>query len=375
MTSVTLTNITKSYGDTEIVHGIDLKIEPGEFVVLLGPSGCGKTTTLRMIAGLEDVTSGDLCIGDTIVNDVPPKDRGISMVFQNYALYPHMTVRENMAFALKPQKLVQAEVNERITNVSSMLGLEALLDRKPSQLSGGQRQRVAMGRAMVRTPNVFLFDEPLSNLDAKLRSKVRFEIAKLHQTLKSTVVYVTHDQIEAMTLADKIVVMRDGLIEQIGSPESIYRHPANTFVATFIGSPEMNLLNATMERNSSGAEIKFNGVTFTIEGLKLAKKPSDSRIVLGVRPDHLLLSHHALSDTPSLEATVTLIEYLGQEKLINLSVGETKMCALVSSTTSFSEGQTLHVGFDMSQASIFDSRTKENLLPNGHSSSEKRSAA
>ncbi|CCN82468.1 sn-glycerol-3-phosphate import ATP-binding protein ugpC [Vibrio nigripulchritudo SFn27] len=375
MTSVTLTNITKSYGETEIVHGIDLNIEPGEFVVLLGPSGCGKTTTLRMIAGLEDVTSGDLCIGDSRVNDVPPKDRGIAMVFQNYALYPHMTVRENMAFALKPQKLSQSEVEERIKNVSETLGLDTLLERKPSQLSGGQRQRVAMGRAMVRTPNVFLFDEPLSNLDAKLRSKVRFEIAKLHQTLKSTVVYVTHDQIEAMTLADKIVVMRDGLIEQIGSPESIYRHPANTFVATFIGSPEMNLLDAQLQQNGAENQVLFNGASFPLSAIKLAKAPTDSNIVLGVRPDHLLLSHQAFKDVPSLEAKVTLIEYLGQEKLINLTVGDVDMCALVSSTTSFSEGQSLFVSFDMSQVSIFDKATQENLLPNGGSSSAKRSAA
>lgn len=375
MTSLTLRNIRKRYGDIEIVHGIDLDIEPGEFVVLLGPSGCGKTTTLRMIAGLEDVTSGDLCIGNSKVNDVPPKDRGIAMVFQNYALYPHMTVRENMVFALKPQKLSESEVNDRIAKTSETLGLETLMNRKPSQLSGGQRQRVAMGRAMVRTPDVFLFDEPLSNLDAKLRSKVRFEIAKLHQTLESTIVYVTHDQIEAMTLADKIVVMRDGLIEQIGSPESIYRHPANTFVATFIGSPEMNLLDARLERGETETAVLFNDKRFPLNTLKLAQNPTDENIILGVRPDHLLLSHQPLNDVPSLEASVTLIEYLGQEKLINLTVGKTDMWALVSSTTTFAEGQTLFVSFDMSHVSIFDRATQVNLLSNSDPSSTKRSAA
>ena len=244
MSSIQLNNVVKRYGPVEVVHGVDLDIKEGEFVVLLGPSGCGKTTTLRMVAGLEDVSDGELSIGGKVVNETAPKDRGVAMVFQNYALYPHMTVRKNMEFALKPMKLEPSEVDRRISETAEILGLSALLERKPAQLSGGQRQRVAMARAMVRTPDVFLFDEPLSNLDAKLRTQVRWEIGKLHKRLGTTVLYVTHDQVEAMTLADKIVIMRDGYIEQVGSPEEVFSHPRNTFVATFIGSPAMNLMSA-----------------------------------------------------------------------------------------------------------------------------------
>ena len=249
MSSIQLKNVIKRYGQVEVVHGVDLDIEEGEFVVLLGPSGCGKTTTLRMVAGLEDVSDGELSIGGAVVNDVAPKNRGVAMVFQNYALYPHMTVRKNMEFALRPMKLDASEVERRIADTAEILGLGDLLERRPSQLSGGQRQRVAMGRAMVRTPDVFLFDEPLSNLDAKLRTQVRWEIGKLHKRLGTTVLYVTHDQVEAMTLADKIVIMRDGYIEQVGSPEEVFAHPRNTFVATFIGSPAMNMIPAVVDND------------------------------------------------------------------------------------------------------------------------------
>ena len=252
MGSVTIQNLVKRYGGLEVLHGIDLTVEDGKFVVLLGPSGCGKSTLLRMIAGLETVSSGDIAIGEQRVNDMHPKDRNIAMVFQNYALYAHMSVRENMAFSMRLKKTARAEVDERVNWAASILSLEPYLDRFPKELSGGQRQRVAMGRAIVRNPEVFLFDEPLSNLDAKLRVQMRKEIKELHQRLKTTTVYVTHDQIEAMTMADQVVIMRDGVIEQIGTPLEIYDNPENLFVAQFIGSPGMNLLAGEIVQGAGG---------------------------------------------------------------------------------------------------------------------------
>ena len=263
MANVTLSNLVKKYGSQEVVHGINLEIDHNEFVVLVGPSGCGKSTTLRMIAGLEALSGGNISIGDRVVNDLPPRDRNVSMVFQNYALYPHMSVRENLGFSLRIAHQNEAEIASAVKLAAEILGLTELLDRRPAELSGGQRQRVAMGRAIVRNPDIFLFDEPLSNLDAKLRAQMRVEIKKLHQRIKTTIVYVTHDQVEAMTLADRIVVMRDGYIEQQGTPLEVFEKPVNTFVASFIGSPPMNLLPATIN-DSADAIVLTDGTVLTL---------------------------------------------------------------------------------------------------------------
>ncbi len=288
MADVTLRKVVKRYDEVEAVRGIDLDIADHEFVVLVGPSGCGKSTTLRMIAGLEDISGGDIMIGGDVVNDVPPKDRDIAMVFQNYALYPHMTVAENMSFGLRLKRYPKAEIKTRIDEAARMLDIVELVDRKPKQLSGGQRQRVAMGRAIVRDPQVFLFDEPLSNLDAKLRVAMRTEIKELHQRLKTTTVYVTHDQIEAMTMADKIVVMHDGVVEQMGTPLELYDTPANQFVAGFIGSPAMNFLKGKVKSNGSAGFEGPNGVKLP---LKSAPANSEGRpAVYGVRPEHFTIA-------------------------------------------------------------------------------------
>src|SRR3974390_3491906 len=288
MSSVHIRDVRKSFGGFEVLHGVTIPIEDGEFVVLVGPSGCGKSTLLRMLAGLENITAGTISIGDRVVNNVHPKERDVAMVFQNYALYPHMTVAQNMGFSLKLRGENTAKITERVNGAADILGLKPLLDRFPRQLSGGQRQRVAMGRAIVRDPQVFLFDEPLSNLDAKLRVAMRTEIKELHQRLKTTTVYVTHDQIEAMTMADKIVVMHDGIVEQIGSPLELYDRPDNQFVASFIGSPAMNFLKGNIRANGSAVFEGPNGVK-----LPLAKAPanSDGRpAVYGVRPEHFTIA-------------------------------------------------------------------------------------
>ncbi len=297
MAEVQVKSLRKSYGALEVIHGVDLDIADGEFVVLVGPSGCGKSTLLRMIAGLESITDGTIHIGDRVVNNLPPSERDIAMVFQNYALYPHKTVRANLAFSLRMQKMPKAEIKERVDRAAEVLGLTPYLDRYPRALSGGQRQRVAMGRAIVRDPQVFLFDEPLSNLDAKLRVQMRTEIRELHQRLKTTTIYVTHDQIEAMTMADKIVVMHGGNIEQIGTPLELYDRPANTFVAGFIGSPSMNMIEGTAHPGDHGWEVAVGDVRLPVavtEGL------SDGQaVLLGVRPEHLVLS-----DTDGLRTQV-----------------------------------------------------------------------
>src|SRR6476659_10120820 len=288
MASVEIRQVDKYFGSTHILHAVEIDIPDGEFVVLVGPAGCGKSTLLRMVAGLEEITKGEIAIGGRVVNTVPPKDRDIAMVFQNYALYPHMTVRQNMAFSLKLAKAPQTTIDERVGRAASILGLETLLDRFPRQLSGGQRQRVAMGRAIVRDPQVFLFDEPLSNLDANLRVQMRTEIKELHQRLKTTTVYVTHDQIEAMTMADKIVVMHDGLVEQIGAPLELYDKPKNQFVAGFIGSPAMNMLHGTIRANGTAVFEAGGGIAFPIG---TAPPGSDGRAVIyGVRPEHFALA-------------------------------------------------------------------------------------
>src|SRR5216110_2614531 len=291
MADVTLRKVVKRYDEVEAVRGIDLDIADHEFVVLVGPSGCGKTTTLRMIAGLEDITGGEILIGGDVVNDVPPKDRDIAMVFQNYALYPHMTVHENMSFGLRLKKLPKDEIRRRVAAVAGILGIGELLDRKPKQLSGGQRQRVAMGRAIVRNPKVFLFDEPLSNLDAKLRVQMRIEIKKVHQKVRTTTVYVTHDQVEAMTLADRVVVMNHGRIEQIGTPNDLYHKPATRFVAGFIGSPAMNFVPCRLEEVAGELHVRLTDrIGFPLPPARAARYqnvPRDEKLLLGIRPEHI----------------------------------------------------------------------------------------
>ena len=351
MSSIQLRNVVKRYGAVDVVHGIDLDIEEGEFVVLLGPSGCGKTTTLRMIAGLEDVSDGQLSIGDRVVNTVAPKDRGVSMVFQNYALYPHMTVRQNMEFALRPLKLGKSETERRIVETASLLGLAELLARRPSQLSGGQRQRVAMARALVRTPEVFLFDEPLSNLDAKLRTQVRLEIGKLHKRLGTTIVYVTHDQVEAMTLADKIVIMRGGHIEQQGTPQEVFTQPRNSFVATFIGSPAMNMVPAAVD----GDKLVADHVSLEIPDRFQGRVQDGQKVVFGIRPSDITLVDAAESATAKARVEVT--EYLGNEALIDLRIGAQDMIAQVPAAQCPAEDAEVYVRFDPSTLHIFDARS------------------
>src|SRR5215475_954666 len=288
MASVAIRDVRKAFGATAVIHGVDISIKDGEFVVLVGPSGCGKSTLLRMIAGLENITGGEIRIGDRVVNNLPPKERDVAMVFQNYALYPHMTVAANMAFSMKLRGAPKSEIDERVNRAAAILGLSQLLERFPRQLSGGQRQRVAMGRAIVRDPQVFLFDEPLSNLDAKLRVQMRTEIKELHQRLKTTTVYVTHDQIEAMTMPDKIVVMHDGLVEQIGAPHDLYDRPDNQFVAGFIGSPAMNFLKGTIRANGG---VEFEGPGGARLPLASAPAGADGRpVIYGVRPEHFAIA-------------------------------------------------------------------------------------
>ena len=311
MASVEIRDVRKSFGAVQIIKGVNISIDDGEFVILVGPSGCGKSTLLRMLAGLENITSGEIAIGGRVVNQVPPKERDIAMVFQNYALYPHMTVKDNMAFSLKLRNAPQAEIDSRVSKAAGILGLNNLLERFPRQLSGGQRQRVAMGRAIVRDPQVFLFDEPLSNLDAKLRVQMRSEIKELHQRLKTTTVYVTHDQIEAMTMADKIVVMHDGIVEQIGAPLELYDNPANIFVAGFIGSPAMNFLKGVVK---GGAFVADGGYSLPLP--KLKTNVEGKAVTLGLRPEHVRL------DPNGVPTEVVVVEPTGSETQVALHIGE-----------------------------------------------------
>ncbi len=354
MASVTVSAVHKAYGQTKVVHGIDVAIEDGEFCVLVGPSGCGKSTLLRMIAGLEDISGGTIAIGDRIVNDLPPKDRDIAMVFQNYALYPHMKVSENMAFSLTLAKTPKAEIDARVADAANVLGLGPYLDRYPRQLSGGQRQRVAMGRAIVRKPQVFLFDEPLSNLDAKLRVAMRTEIKALHQRLKTTSIYVTHDQIEAMTMADRIVVLRDGRVEQIGSPLQLYDFPANTFVAGFIGSPSMNLLEGRVNDNgnislSDGAQLAMpNGVSQTKTG---------QDVFFGIRPEHFALASPQADRLDRLRVVVDVIEPTGADTLLSCHLGANPVTVVVRDRVSAKPGETLELALDLPRTHVFDRGT------------------
>lgn len=342
MASVTLRDIKKSYGSVQVIHGVDLDIEDGSFVVLLGPSGCGKSTLLRSIAGLEAITSGDISIGDRRVNDVHPKDRDIAMVFQNYALYAHMTVKDNMSFSMVLAKKPQSEIDQKTAWAAKILNLEPYLSRFPRELSGGQRQRVAMGRAIVRNPAVFLFDEPLSNLDAKLRVQMRTEIKDLHERLKTTTVYVTHDQIEAMTMADKIVILKDGVIEQQGSPLDVYDRPDNLFVASFIGSPAMNLLKGKVQK---GKFVAANGSA--IELPKGHKASDGQEIVFGVRPEHLEIGK-------GFNVQVSVTEPTGPEIHIYGDMGADEICAVVRERIDLKRGQTLGLKPMAGQVHLFD---------------------
>ncbi|MGD9479399.1 ABC transporter ATP-binding protein [Shinella sp. G-2] len=340
MAEVQIREARKSYGAVEVLRGVDVEVADGEFVALVGPSGCGKSTLLRMIAGLEGISGGEIRIGARVVNDIPPKQRDVAMVFQNYALYPHMTVARNMGFSLKLAGKPKEEIDRRVAAAAEILDLSALLDRLPRQLSGGQRQRVAMGRAIVRDPRVFLFDEPLSNLDAKLRVQMRAEIKALHQRLGTTTVYVTHDQVEAMTMADKIVVMRAGIVEQVGSPLDLYDHPANMFVAGFIGSPAMNFIEGRIENgqfiSGSGLSVPANAIADT------------TRVALGIRPEHLLL------DPAGTAATVVVVEQTGAETLLLLDMAGQKLTYLGRDRLPIRPGETIHIRPDTTRLHVFD---------------------
>jgi multiple sugar transport system ATP-binding protein len=347
MASVAVRDVRKAFGATEVIHGVSVLIGDGEFVVLVGPSGCGKSTLLRMIAGLENITSGEIKIGERVVNNLPPKARDIAMVFQNYALYPHMTVADNMSFSLKLRGAAAAEIQERVARAAEILGLARLLHRYPRQLSGGQRQRVAMGRAIVRDPQVFLFDEPLSNLDAKLRVAMRTEIKELHQRLKTTTVYVTHDQIEAMTMADRIVVMHDGVVEQIGAPLELYDRPQNLFVAGFIGSPAMNLLIGAIRANG---QLEFESARGMRLPLVVAPSGSEGRqVVYGIRPEHFVIADDGA------EAQVQVVEPTGSELQIVAKLGNEDIIAVFRERYSFKPGDKIRLRPDPRLVHLFDS--------------------
>jgi multiple sugar transport system ATP-binding protein len=361
MAEITLTGVEKRYGGLRVVQGISLEIAHEEFVVLVGPSGCGKSTTLRMIAGLEEISGGEVRIGGRRVNDLPPRKRNVSMVFQNYALYPHMDVRDNLGFGLKIAGQSPAEIAKRVDEAAQILGLSDLLDRTPAELSGGQRQRVAMGRAIVRHPDAFLFDEPLSNLDAKLRGQMRAEIKKLHQQVRTTVVYVTHDQVEAMTLADRIVVMRDGHIEQTGTPMQVFNHPANTFVATFIGSPPMNLLPGTV---AGGAVRLADGTAVPVPARLGGRAAEGQAVTLGIRADDISPVGHGLSqDGPGAEVSlaVELAEPLGMESLIYTRIAGQEVQAKLYGPRLVSPGERLTFRLALDRAHLFDAATGRSL--------------
>ncbi|MBM1221488.1 sn-glycerol-3-phosphate ABC transporter ATP-binding protein UgpC [Ponticoccus sp. SC2-23] len=350
MADLRLKGLRKSYGSAEVIRGVDIDIEDGEFVVFVGPSGCGKSTLLRMIAGLEDITSGTLEIGGKRVNDAQPKERGVAMVFQSYAIFPHMSVRENMAFGLTIAGASKAEKEQKVAEAARILQMEHLLDRRPSQLSGGQRQRVAIGRAITRNPSVFLFDEPLSNLDAALRMDMRMEIGKLHSQLDTTMIYVTHDQVEAMTLADKIVVLKDGEVMQIGSPMELYHNPANLFVAGFLGAPSMNFLQVDV-LDVQGEEAKVSNPSLEPIVVKTAGRPIEAghKATLGVRPQHL-----RVSETGQLHGNVTLAERLGSETVADLRLDDgSKLIAAFAEDKILDVGQRLSLDFDSDAAHLF----------------------
>ena len=364
MTTISLKNLVKKFGDNEVVHSINLEIEDGEFIVLVGPSGCGKSTTLRMIAGLEAITSGEIVIGDRVVNNILPKDRNMAMVFQSYALYPHMNVFDNMSFSLKLKKVPKPEIKERVTNAARILNILDLLNRRPSELSGGQRQRVAMGRAIVRNPDVFLFDEPLSNLDAKLRTQMRVEIKELHQRVKNNIIYVTHDQVEAMTLGDRIVVLKDGHIEQVGDPMELFQNPVNTFVAGFIGNPPMNLIDGTITRKGEKLNISFpDGFQLPIPDKPDAKISDGQKIVMGLRPEDIFLEEGSdyIPEDWKFDAEIIVTEPLGSETYMHLDVSGLKITGKCEGRRAVHPKDKIKLAFNLHHLHIFDAASTQSI--------------
>ncbi len=366
MASLSLKNINKTYPNGFVaVKDFNLEVEDKEFIIFVGPSGCGKSTTLRMIAGLEEITAGELWIGDKLMNDVEPKDRDIAMVFQNYALYPHMSVYDNMAFGLKLRKTPKDQIDKLVHEAARILGIEQLLDRKPKALSGGQRQRVAMGRAIVRNPKVFLMDEPLSNLDAKLRVQMRIEISKLHQRLETTIIYVTHDQTEAMTLGTRIVVMKDGVVQQVDSPQNLYDKPNNLFVAGFMGSPQMNLIDCKVVQNGSEVRLMFGSHSIKVPDAKAKKLIDggyvDKTVVLGIRPEDVKDEEMFISNSKdsTIDATVRVYELLGAEVFLYFSIDQFDITARVNPRTQARPGDTIQIALDLAKIHIFDKETEQ----------------
>ncbi|RLM90405.1 sn-glycerol-3-phosphate ABC transporter ATP-binding protein UgpC [Halobellus sp. Atlit-38R] len=372
MSDITITGLTKRFDDVTAVDDIDLEVENGEFLVLVGPSGCGKSTTLRMIAGLEDITSGDLHIGDRRVNDLEPKERSIAMVFQNYALYPHMTGAENMKFGMKSvSDYTSAEIDERVREAAEILDIEELLGRRPSELSGGERQRVAIGRAIVREPDVFLLDEPLSNLDAKLRVQMRAELLQLHRELDATTLYVTHDQTEAMTLGDRVAVLNDGEIEQVDPPQLLYDYPATRFVAEFIGSPAMNILPVELVSDDTDVSVRHEQFELPLPNAdSFTAQPKSA--FFGIRPEDISLARNVPGDVPTFEAEVTVTEPLGESLLIHCQVGDDEIHVKAAARSSIDPGDRLELGVDEERLHVFDG-TGEAIYhssPRGHASSD-----
>lgn len=359
MAQVTIKNLKKTFGKVTAVQNFNLEIKDGEFVVLVGPSGCGKTTALRMVAGLEDVEEGEIYIGDRLVNELPPKDRNVAMVFQNYALYPHMNVYRNMAFGLKLRGVPKDEIEQRVKKAAKILGIEQLLERKPKQLSGGQMQRVAVGRAIVRDPHIFLFDEPLSNLDAKLRTQMRSELAKLHQELEATMIYVTHDQVEAMTMGDRIVVMKDGLIQQVGKPLELYENPRNIFVAGFIGSPAMNFFEGILTKEDSHFFFKKENLRLKIFSEKKEKIRDwvNTSVFLGIRPDDIHLYNNTSAEINTIRTKVDVVEPLGSETLISTTIEGTAALTKVIGKVHVKYGDPITLRFDTTKAHLFESKS------------------
>jgi multiple sugar transport system ATP-binding protein len=361
MADVALRSVVKRYDEVEAVRSIDLDIPNNEFVVLVGPSGCGKSTTLRMIAGLEEITAGDIFIDGEIVNDLPPKDRDIAMVFQNYALYPHMTAFENMSFGLRLRKFSKAEIRQRVEHAARILDITELLDRRPKALSGGQRQRVAMGRAIVRNPKVFLFDEPLSNLDAKLRVQMRTEIKRVHQKVKTTTIYVTHDQVEAMTLADRVVVMNNGRIEQIGTPQELYHHPKTRFVAGFIGSPAMNFVPCRLEQNGAGMKVRVSDrIVLPVPAAYAprCRAIAGRDLVLGLRPEHLTEPRRGeRDDGTEFEVTLDVVEPLGMETMVYFTVNGNEICGRVDPASARGPGEAMRLSANVDNMHLIDPAT------------------
>ena len=360
MAKVLLRDLNKKYDDTHAVKNVNLEIRDREFVVLVGPSGCGKTTTLRMVAGLEEITSGEISIDGRVVNDLPPMDRDIAMVFQNYALYPHMSVYDNMAFGLKMRKFARDEIQKRVREAAEILGIQPLLARRSRQLSGGQRQRVALGRAIVRHPRVFLFDEPLSNLDAKLRVQMRVELKRLHERLETTAIYVTHDQVEAMTLGDRVVVMKDGLVQQVGEPLELYGRPANRFVAGFIGSPAMNFVEVAINGAGDALWAEAEGLRIRVPREFSSRMQTGRRLTLGLRPEALTLANGAGagSDESSFATKVDVVEPLGNEILLNFRAGGVPMVARVDPGVRVKAHDSIRFAFDPQRLHFFDAKTE-----------------